>query len=332
MSVQWVVRKSMGAVFLISVLFSSGCKKDNLSVDYTIHNLPTNSKVRGIYKHNGKYLLVGGDRSYSGFILQAAYGEWEIADVISDTLPHNVYDVRFEGGRYTFGAEEGETYFTSIDLEKITKNWISEENWIKDPNKKPMRRWLQTNTVLGSFIASGGDWDRGVIYQSLDSGLTWVPHEVDHDLRTVAYDGNGTVWTAGYGLLMKKSTGEESWTTVRLENVFTTDILFLSSSDAVMSTYDGQFLRSSDGGFTWRKEHGGRGVSGVGSINSLLRVNENLIIAFGNNGNYCESLDNGQSWKCDPLDHGKDMTKGIVDDNGNVLIGMEGGKLLEIIY
>ncbi len=322
----------MGAVFLISVLFSSGCKKDNLSVDYTIHNLPTNSKVRGIYKHNGKYLLVGGDRSYSGFILQAAYGEWEIADVISDTLPHNVYDVRFEGGRYTFGAEEGETYFTSIDLEKITKNWISEENWIKDPNKKPMRRWLQTNTVLGSFIASGGDWDRGVIYQSLDSGLTWVPHEVDHDLRTVAYDGNGTVWTAGYGLLMKKSTGEESWTTVRLENVFTTDILFLSSSDAVMSTYDGQFLRSSDGGFTWRKEHGGRGVSGVGSINSLLRVNENLIIAFGNNGNYCESLDNGQSWKCDPLDHGKDMTKGIVDDNGNVLIGMEGGKLLEIIY
>jgi hypothetical protein len=277
------------------IFFFDSCKKENYEVDYQAYTLPELGAFRTINYIDSGWMLSGGNIGEEGFVIKSNI-EFNDFKVVSDSLEWPVYDLIYYSNRYIYSADKAEIYFKKPGLPVIRPYYPPEEYWINTLNKKTLWQ-IEETPNMGLYIAGGGDYAKGVILYSFDKGKNWIPYELENEMRSVSFQPPNTIWSCGYGLLIKTHDFVSGWETVPFENEFFTGIDFFDANVGLLSTFKGKIYRTSDGGVHWNEVLKTKGITGGLSINKIRFLNKNLAVAIGNNGYIAVSSDSGNSWK-----------------------------------
>lgn len=153
------------------------------------------------------------------------------------------------------------------------------------------------------------------LYYSTNAGITWNarnnPANTTYDIDNCALDDSNNVYlikTSSYPTsaseIFKTTNFGTNWTTFShlYTNASVSSLLFIDSSTVFAGTSTssypywsrGMILRTTNAGITWDTTY--RDSSQVTNINTLLRVNNAVYFAFGDNGISIKSINGGNSW------------------------------------
>ena len=242
------MRWSLLGLFLLVL---AACKKDDFSLSTTEVALPVGDRVRCIEEVEDGFLVAGGEVNGSGFVCHLSRDLRQI-DLLTVAIGHEVHDLTRWNGRWYFGTDSSFLWFTD-DLDQYSPYYFSEEDWIVDLYKQPWRRFAKTDHAL--LGACGGNNSFGALFQSFDSTQSWNPKVYDHELRTAfCLPGGGfRAWAAGNGILMRLDEPAGEWERIRLDNSLIADLHFWNRNDGLALEYDGNVMRTMDGGDTWKQ-------------------------------------------------------------------------------
>jgi len=157
------------------------------------------------------------------------------------------------------------------------------------------------------FVDENNGWvsgDNGIILKSTDGGASWslqaagVYPEIDFD--NIYFQDTNRGWIVGeVGTILITTDGGDTWVdnTIDNLNVAEIDLKRITFTDAMNGWFTGEQLtiyNTIDGGLTWEPA----AISGsyFDDLNDLVVVNEQLIIAVGDDGGIARSVNGGQSF------------------------------------
>ena len=175
------------------------------------------------------------------------------------------------------------------------------ESWqrIKSPTRKNLNAAAFSKDEKLGVI--GGDG--GVSYETKDKGLSWTYFETtyDNDISgVILITPNDIILTGSDGSLLKKINDKwkdiistDTWEGFGEGNI--TSLITIDSKNFIAATSNGQFLKSNDGGVTWKHQKAFQ--SGVKSMwfDSLMKNGW----AVTDSGQVYKTENNGEFWRLD---------------------------------
>ncbi len=151
----------------------------------------------------------------------------------------------------------------------------------------------------GSIIAVGN----AVVYESLDSGKTWISLIADNGqdrswangLLHVRVMNDSLVYSVGVNGLFKSTNGGRAWSVVPTSANKHKDMEWITDSMGYVVGGAGMILRTRDAGASWEKV--GRGVS-ASELEDVFFINADTGIVTGGNyeGVVVVTTDGGDTW------------------------------------
>ncbi len=128
-----------------------------------------------------------------------------------------------------------------------------------------------TPTITKNFEVAAEVWPKGLIYKP-----------------GIIMDNGNTIWFNGHDVTGNRDTysflstdGGKNFKTGTKVSGRTAGIDAFSSTTAIMATFDGKIVRTTDGGKTWAKTHEYKISGDVGFFDGLKILDANTAIAFG---------------------------------------------------
>jgi hypothetical protein len=310
-------------VLLVGVCFLLlGCRKNTLQPEIITIQSPVNTPIRFIHELNGAFVLGGGESAGNGFVIQLDKS-LQVFTTLKDTFSAPVYDAAYFHGRYVL-IKTGAEIVYSYDLQTYFPHYLKVENFVPDLHQQPGRRIAINTDSSSMFIVSGGEFEYGLMQKGAEEDFqSWKPTIYGNELRSIAFDANGTGWAGGFGILLRSNDHGGSWNRLSFPQQFITDFSFMSRANGVLSTFDGHFYYTVNGSDWKSSVKEGKRVF----INRVKHLTVNKILAVGNEGTFCLSEDGGKKWKCDTYFGGKDLYDFHVLSTNEVIVVGESGKL-----
>jgi len=294
------------------VLIATACQKDKTGFEFDTIVLPVQGKVRCIEPTSNGYVFAGGNVNAKGFVVESDKYLTQF-NVRTESLPREVYDAKFINCRWWIGHDSLQLIH-SDSLQVFYDYWWRETDWVSDLNKNPIRRLAQVGNE--HFLIAGGKLAFGVVFHSSDSANSWDEFEFEHEARGLCTAGdvsNWSAWVGGDGMLIKRSKGETKWTQQEVSRTFISDIYFADLKTGWLVTYEGDVMKSVDGGESWETVCKSKTVRGA---NRIMSDGSNWMIV-ANNGAFAHSPD-GEKWMWYDFEDGLDLTDVVID--GDVCI------------
>ena len=241
--------KLIAVVCVTSLLF--GCKKSDLkSLPIEVISIENGSYLRSVYFINDLVgYSCGGKRNEEGYIFKTTNGgiSWNKTSPIK---PKCIYDIHFINDSIGFAGGDSLYLLTTIDG---GNNWNQYtygyyELPFHKQNRPAIKDFSFNSNGTGYFVG-GENYKKGVIYRTLDYGLTWdfdtLQQEIFSTYATVNFS-----WSAGFGYIGKAITGSGFTQQSLTEDVFT-DIMELDDNSVISISNTGGIYKSRDNGSTW---------------------------------------------------------------------------------
>jgi photosystem II stability/assembly factor-like uncharacterized protein len=136
-----------------------------------------------------------------------------------------------------------------------------------------------------------------VMLRTTDGGQTWknvsLPLSQKIELQSIHFTDNLTGFAVGTGVVLSTKDGGDTWQDTSPPNagaVFM-DVKFKDKQNGLIAATSGKLLKTSDGGSNWNVTQ----PFEVGGVNTLAKVNDNVVIASAGCGLY-KSADFGATW------------------------------------
>jgi hypothetical protein len=308
----------------LSVLFAFGlvlaaCNKSEQVVDFDTIDLGVNGPVRSLLLEGDSIIACGGKINENGFVA--------VFDGALNHVKSSVTDLEqpiFSAARWNNNLYFGQTDFKILvtdSLPKIFNYFFKEQDWIVELYHKPFRQMLRTEN--GLIAITGGELGFGAIFQSYDTAQTWAPLQYNHELRSIAQNGD-QLWVGGNGVLMRTTVGDTVWQRVALDHKFIVGIQFFDALNGIVLCYDGEQLMTSDGGESWESTGSKRGVF----VNRLSYHNDQLLILC-DHGVIGVSSDKGQNFQWLELEGVGDLFDAVFY-NDRLVVAAEDGNLISL--
>ncbi|MEP5339018.1 MAG: YCF48-related protein [Algibacter sp.] len=209
-----------------------------------------------------------------------------------------------------------ETFWDSFWIDEMT-GWLGQRDGTIHYTTNGGNSWnswvdvggIANGTYIGSlsFVDANTGWasgDGGIILKTTDGGVSWslqaggLYNAIDFD--NIYFIDANTGWAVGeLGTVIGTTDGGNTWIDQTITDLQTaeTDLKRIRFSDAMNGWLTGEDLtiyNTTDGGTTWNPV----AISGDYSddLNDLVIVNDQLIIAVGDDGGIVRSVDGGASF------------------------------------
>jgi len=253
---------------------------------------PTADFIRGFWLTNDIAYITGED----GILLKTIDAGENWATLSLPNTAEDIYD--------TFWITEMVGWVTEANgtIHRTTDGGITWMSWIDEGG---IANGERLRSVV--FVDENNGWvsgDNGIILKSTDGGASWslqaagVYPEIDFD--NIYFQDTNRGWIVGeVGTILITTDGGDTWVdnTIDNLNVAEIDLKRITFTDAMNGWFAGEQLtiyKTSDGGITWEPA----AISGsyFDDLNDLVVVNEQLIIAVGDDGGIARSVNGGQSF------------------------------------
>ncbi|MDO5968268.1 YCF48-related protein [Flavivirga aquimarina] len=215
---------------------------------------------------------------------------------ITTPLTENLYDSFWINEMTGWLAQSDGTIHSTTDGGSSWNSWVDVGG-------------IANGVAIGafSFVDANTGWasgDNGIILKTTDGGASWslqaagLYNSVDFDNIYFMDENKG--WAVGeLGTIISTTDGGNTWIDQTITELQTagTDLKRITFSDAMNGWLAGEDLEiynTTDGGATWNPV----AISGTYSddLNDLVIVNDQLIIAVGDDGGIVRSVDGGVSF------------------------------------
>jgi len=312
------------------LLFQFGCKKNDL-VSLQIETI---SVEEGSYLKSAHFIndsvgfTSGGKRDEEGYIFKTTDGgtSWNKTTPIK---PRCIYDIHFINDTVGFAGGDFLYLLTTTDGGDNWNHYPYGNNDLPfhEQNRPAIKHFSFNSNGTGYFVG-GEDYKKGVLYRTLDYGVTWDFDTLQQEIYSV-HTTESFSWSAGFGYIGKAKTGE-SFTQQSLTDDVFTGIVELDDNSIITISNTGGIYKSTDNGSSWTTIHKKKGAFSK-------RVSYNDIVFQGNKGvviaDYTILIteDYGDNWK--EVDYASsDKLTSINSLSNNYYITTEGGTLLKFEY
>jgi|GEM_PF-4718702 hypothetical protein len=304
-------------LLFVSIFFQVGCKKDQPELVAERISLPVNGQVRCIYDADSLWLIAGGNRDETGFLLKTS--DFETFELVSQ-FDAPIYSMTYFQDRFVFGSVEAEIFYSN-DLQEFYPHYPLEEYWINTPLKQPLYEMLVAEDKL--LMTGGEEILYGLILTSVEAEghNQYQPHEYENALRSLAVSGTGDIWAVGNGIVLKSIDKGESWDPEAFNSDYLTSVRFDSNGQGLMSTFGGAVYSTSDNGAHWDEVD----LNDNSPVRYLRKISTNSSgnwIIVGNNAVVLTKA--GNSWKEYQIPSGDDLHEAVFTNSGEVILGGEG--------
>jgi len=322
--------KLITSVFLITLLFQVGCKKKNLvSLSIEFLSVEKGSYLKSVYFINDSIgFTCGGKRDDEGYIFKTTDGgvSWVKTTPFK---PSCMYAIHFINDTIGFAGGDFLYLLTTTDG---GDNWThypygSDDLPFHEQNRPAIKDFSFNSNGIGYFVG-GENYNKGVIYRTLDYGLTWVFDTLQQEIFSV-YTTVNLSWSAGFGYIGKTNTGSRFAQQSLTNDVFT-GIVELNDNSIIAISHTGGIYKSTDSGSSWISIHKKKGVfSKSVSYNAIsFQGRKGVIIA---DNTILISEDYGYEWK--EVDFTSyDKLTSISSLNNSIFVTTEGGDLLKFEF
>ena len=271
------------------------CKKDNISLDYSVVNLNTGAEIHNLFFVDSVTgYAVGGIQNESGYIFKTTDGGNNWQEIFrSDTNLNDIYFLTPETG-FTCGDDILllRTLDAGTGWTKVTYGWDPPEAYIS-----PLKHIEFVNDTAG-YIVGGAYFDRGIVFRSQNRGLWWEPYHFDNELSASYFSDKMTGIIGGYGLITKTTDGALSFEPVDIRGDFYTSFYFTTKKVGFACGYNGGIYKTDDNGDSWETVYSPNNASfNRIHLNDITFTKDGKGIAVGNDGVILISTDNGNSWE-----------------------------------
>ncbi len=318
-------------IFILAIIIISvwSCKKqEKLNIPLENISLDEQITIRDIRFINDQIgFACGGVRDESGYVFKTIDGgaTWS---TFTMPFPKCVYSIQvFSEDTIMVGADDTFIFYTT-DGNNWQTQWHDSEELPFHENNRPAIKNIQfLNDTLGYFVG-GENFNKGVIYKTIDGGDNWSFDTLFHEMRGMHFINENEGFFSGYGYVGKTTDGAISFEQVEIDRDFYMSIQQLSNGSIITVSNTGDVLKSMDSGTTWNRVLKGNKLFGrrVG-YNQMLFEDETGFIV-GNDGIILASSDFGESWK--KIDYsGKENFNAVHQLNNMVYVAGENGKILK---
>ncbi|GAB4253575.1 MAG: hypothetical protein Kow0079_09250 [Vicingaceae bacterium] len=256
------------------------CKKNvDTVVKYnktTIDNTIRLNKI--IALKNGDWIAVGGKKNISGKIYKSSNKGKSWFNIYS--TQQSIYDIIQIGDSVLFA---GGNYLSLLHSKDNGENWglfwFDDNVPIDEIDRTTIRKFNTYNDSVINFVG-GDEYARGILYSSTNFGNDWHFQKFNHELRSIAFNGDENL-IGGYGMVLNFYSPYQQVNNLNFTNDFITGIVWVNNYEAILVSSTGNVYNYQTHSKIFKKtDH----ISG--QFNDLVKTN-NKIYAIGNNGLIC---------------------------------------------
>ena len=316
----------LAVTFLLVLIFNS-CKKsakEKLSIES--FQIEDASYIRSVFFINDSIgFACGGKRDFEGCIYKTTNGgsSWSKSIVAK---PRCMYDIFFINDSVGFAGGDFLYLLTTSDG---GDNWTHfpykfNELPFHEQNRPAIKKFAFNSNGRGCFVG-GEDYNKGVIYQTLDNGTSWSFDTLHQEIGSVCLKGDNA-FVAGFGYIGKSPSG--SFEQLALTDDVFTGIQELDDQSIIVVSNTGGVYKSNNQGNNWTTILKKKGAFSK-------RISYNGISFSGNRGiiiadyTMLISVDYGDTWKEVDYDSEYQLTS-INNFNNLFYVSTENGTILKI--
>ena len=179
------------------------------------------------------------------------------------------------------------------------------------------------------FAFGGKSNERGYIYKinnrfEVDTAM-YFPFEISDaiitDHRIIAF---------GWGNMITSDTAGLTWKLLANEGDFYASGIMLNEHEGLIIGYNGDILRTEDGGVSWKKYHPDIEHSGYNAFRIIKKLDNGSLLICGNEGKFWHSIDDGKSWTYYRLQKKVDLYGCLSTGKNSFILCGEKGTLVKI--
>jgi len=279
-------------IFLIIALLAciqTSCVKQVIEASISEVTSPTNQDLNDIlFTSDSVGYICGGTKYSNGLVLKTtdAGSTWNL-----DTLaaPKALYSIVADHNKLFATGNEG--YFYSSDNAAIS--------WTQ-PGFPYWQRFNQTafNDAGECFIAVGDGFDKGEILFSNNDGAGWLRIDTfNRTIKTIVFH-KGVGFAGAYGILYKSIDNGRTWLPTYASGDLFTKIAFTSDQIGYAVGYFGMILKTTDGGYTWKKIWNENFSFNEKSLfRDAVFLDDQTAYIVGDKGYIIQTTDGGKKWQ-----------------------------------
>lgn len=277
-------------IALLSLLWFTACEVENFNYPSSMRQLPTELNLKDAYFFNKDtgYVCAGGIFT-TGLVLKTQDGgtTW---DTFMNTNT-GVNSFSYQNGIFSI-SESGQNLHSSSNFQ----NWSFVHanggwwNW-----QKHIR--LADNSII---LVGGENLGRGFLHwKRPNENFISIKDSFEHELMDITVTPNRTLYTVGYGVIMKSTDEGNSWIVSNVTGDFFRGVDFVTDHVGYVVGEYGSVYKTTDSGDSWTQCRGANSV--FADPNKLLRdiafVDEHNGFLVGGGNMVFHTTDGGKVWK-----------------------------------
>lgn len=180
------------------------------------------------------------------------------------------------------------------------------------------------------FIAAGGkDFNKGWLYKVNNDLQVDTAHYFENEILDVVCNNSGTCIACGYGIILISKDSGLSWLRSSENGDYYNSIAVNSNGDFFIVGYNGNIIRSTNNGKSWKKFKNGHGLPSNNKPFRAIEFQDDLGIIAGENGLIWISYDLGENWEDISIDTDLDLYDFALF-NSNIICVSESGQILNV--
>ncbi len=183
--------------------------------------------------------------------------------------------------------------------------------------------WLRSIKFVNSNLgfAVGGINDNFVILKTTNSGSNWqiINVAAKYAFNSLFAIDTSTILIAGSGgTVFKTTTSGLSWNLLTGNESELRDVYFRSVNEGIAIGYEGDYLRTSNGGINWNSYN----IGVTEDLNSFYFINNSNGFIVGNNGLLLKTTNSGSNWTTLNININYTLNKiRFVNQNFGIIVG-----------
>ncbi|MEO8149414.1 MAG: YCF48-related protein [Bacteroidia bacterium] len=268
-----------------------------MAVQFSAIETNTTDDLFKIKKADAHTFYLCGGVNGSGFIMKSidAGATWTVAQ---NNFPGKIFDLDFINSQKMIAVSEMITFYLTGD------EWQSWQYIIPPTGEYPLTGYDSemfsidmVNDSIG-FSCGGKQYQHGVIYRTVDGGITWRYIYKEHEMKNVLMMDATTGYASGYGVIYKTADGGDNWNVTSAENDYFTCMAKSESNHVFAAGYQGSILDIYNSSDNWsNKNKSNKPFEKRIHFNCIDFYNNKTGAAAGVNGIIYITQDGGENWE-----------------------------------
>jgi photosystem II stability/assembly factor-like uncharacterized protein len=318
-------------LLLILLLFIGACKKDEqLEVTYEVMSLGENINVHDVAFFNDSLGFASGGRQFvSGAIFRTTDQGNSWKKVYINNL-RSIYGLHIVNENEIYAG--GDSMLLLVSWDK-GENWQEFWFDTIPPHKFQRTAFKKFCFINNNefYIVGGQNFDAGLVYKTTDAGRNWDFDIFENELSGISFPDPANGFICGNGVIYRTLDGGLSYQLCRIEEDFFTSVHFSDKNNGIAAGYNGGIYMTKDAGNKWNTVISPNKVfEKRNHFNDMKFADENNGYLAGAKGLFMITEDGGESWKTIKEFCSEDLFSISILTNKTILISSENGKIYKI--